>query len=278
MSSSFPLVSPTSPGAVSQSDSAVIGIQGRGQGPALVLIHGSADTPQAWGKAVSQLESSFTVYSPSFPPLPSARPGDLSPPLAIDTDLPWLTALLDHTGARVVAAHSYGALLALRWVVAHPGRLTGLVLGEPIAWGLIRDQMAQDPTFAQLDACVGMFKRGEHTQALGWLINYWNGNGFWEGLPGKVRAGLLAGAPRTAAEVQSGNADLTHSEELSRLRLKVAVLAGSQTTPQSLQVQARLARSIPGAELVHLAGGGHQFLRTHPTIVADCIRKVADGG
>ena len=197
---------------------------------------------------------------------------------AIDTDLPWLSALLAHTGARLVASHSYGALLALRWVLANPGGLRGLVLAEPIAWGLIRDESATDPAFVEHEGCMKKFEQGEQQQAMEWLINYWNGAPFWQSLPEKVRVGLLAGADRTAAEVQSGNADRTHPREVADLRLKVQVLAGSRTTPQSLQVQRRLSREIPGSELILLPEAGHQFLRTHPDIVAAAIRRVAKEG
>src|SRR5678815_3274742 len=95
-------------------------------GPGVVLLHGSADSPLAWDGVAARSR----VYAPALPPLAGG--------LALQADLPWLDALMTETGARVLAGHSYGALLALRYALRHPGRLDRLVIAEPIAWGMGR--------------------------------------------------------------------------------------------------------------------------------------------
>ncbi|MSP92021.1 MAG: alpha/beta fold hydrolase, partial [Myxococcales bacterium] len=89
----------------------------------ILLLHGSADTPQAWSAVAQRLGPSVAVVAPALPPIQT--------PLALDTDLPWLTEVMATTGARTLGGHSYGALLALRWALAHPGQLDRLVLAEP---------------------------------------------------------------------------------------------------------------------------------------------------
>ena len=232
-----------------------------GRGPAVVLLHGSADTPLAWQAVAEILAARFEVWAPA---LPARADG-----LAIEGDLPWLGALLARSEARVLAGHSYGALLALRWALAHPGALDRLVLAEPIAWGVGRDLPAFAPRLAELEErCLARFAAGAIEPAMEWLVDYWNGAGFWARLPDKVRAALRAGAPRTGAEVASGAADRTSAAELAGLAVPTSVIAGAASTAESLAVSRRIASAVPDARLTVLAGAGHQFLRTHPAEVA----------
>lgn len=244
-----------------------------GQGPAIVLIHGSADVPQAWAGVARLLRERFTVFTPALPPLAVVASGSEGhgKAVALDTDLPWLKGLLAYTGARFVAAHSYGALLALRFSLAHPEALSGLVLAEPIAWGMVRDAAEHRQVFEALSQSVVLFDDGHTEAALEWLIDYWNGRGYWSRLPERIRKGLLARADRTAAEVRSGNRDQTHAEEVAQLRPATCIIAGAATTPQSLYVQHRLAQTIPNAQLRLIPEAGHQHVRSHPEPVADAI-------
>ena len=229
--------------------------------PAIVLLHGSADSPQSWQPVAALLGAQFTVSALPLPPIAT--------PLALDTDLPWLTQLMAHTGARVLAGHSYGALLALRWALDNPGRLDRLVLGEPIAWGIASDVAG----FAtQMDAlltqCLAQFAAGRAEVAMHWLVDYWNKPGFWQALPEKIRVNLTAAAARTAAEVASGAADRTAASEVARMAVPTVLVAGAASTRESKIVAERLASAIPGATLLLLEGAGHQFLRSHAGQVA----------
>lgn len=241
----------------------------RGQGPALVLLHGSADSPQAWAATLALLAADFEVFAPALPPLSPDTD------LALDHDLPWLSALIAHTGARLLAGHSYGALLALRWALAHPEALDGLLLAEPIAWGVIRDDVAVAGTLHDLkQRCVARFAQGDPETALHWLVDYWNGAGFWRGLPQRVQLALVAGAQRTSAEVRSGDADRTDRTELAGLQLRTQVLAGALSTQESLQLAGALREGIAGAELTVIPDAGHQFLRSHAEVVAKAVRAL----
>jgi len=235
-----------------------------GDGPAVVLLHGSADSPGAWQGVTVQLRATHTVYAPALPPRVAAK--------ALDSDLPWLDAVMAHTGARLLAGHSYGALLALRWALAHPGALDRLVLCEPIAWGIARGDPATAARLGELDQqCLQRFDQGDAPAALQWLVDYWNGDGFWARLPDKVRTALLTGFARTWAEVASGGADRTNPAELSALAVPTTLLAGARSTPESLQVARLLAAAVAGARVDVLEGAGHQFLRSHAGQVAAAI-------
>lgn len=238
-----------------------------GAGAPIVLLHGSADSPAAFRDVVPLIAPSRTVWAPGLPPI------DVDPRerevFALDIDLPWLDALMDTSGARSLVAHSYGALLALRWALAHPGRLDRLVLGEPIAWGVAQGDVPTTERLAVLRrTCFDPFRVGETAVAIAALVDYWNGAGFWAALPGRIRAGLVATAPRTCAEVASGWSDRTSAAELASLVVPTTMLCGAHTTAESMVVSRLIAAALPDASLIVLQGAGHQFLRSHPAEVA----------
>lgn len=239
----------------------------QGAGPPVVLLHGSADSPQAWSGVANALAGDFQVLAPPLPPHPGG--------LALETDLPWLDAVMAATGARVLAGHSYGALLALRWALANPARLDRLVLCEPIAWGIGRGLPGLDDRLADLQReCVDRFAAGETETPMRWLVDYWNGAGFWQKLPERVRLALAAGATRTHGEVASGGADRTHAQELAAFSVPTWLLAGADSTAESQLVSRTLAEEMPHASFTSLAGAGHQFLRSHAALVAAACRGV----
>ena len=237
--------------------------------PAVVLIHGSADSPASWRALIPLLEAAWSVDAPAFPPYPEP-PGSVGP--ALGHAPPWLDAQMERSGARVLVAHSYGALLALRWALAHPGRLDKLVLCEPIAWGVAVADPQVAARLGELDArCVQRFVAGERETPMRWLVDFWNGEGFWDALPERIRVGLLAGAARTCAEVASGGADRTDAAELAGLSVATTLIAGARTPPESLQVSRAIVAAVPGARFVELPDVGHQFLRSHAQALAAAI-------
>lgn len=239
--------------------------------PAVLLLHGSADSPAAWQSVRALLEPQFVVHTPQLPALPEDFPPQRP---AFDADLPWLTQQMAQTGARTLVAHSYGGLLALHWSLAHPHALDALVLAEPICWGLIRD-LGPRPAFVELDRCVAQFESGHAEPALRWLVDYWNGPGFWQGLPDRIRQGLRATAARTCAEVRSGNADATTAADLLRLPKATRLLCGTATPIESQLVQRAFAAARPDVRLAWADGAGHQFLRSHAALIAQVIGEAA---
>ncbi|MEY3015397.1 MAG: hypothetical protein RIT45_4132 [Pseudomonadota bacterium] len=245
------------------------------QPPTLLMLHGSADSPACWRGVVAAIGDRLRCEAP---PLPS---GDGTGPdrPALESDLRWLDAQMERTGARRLAAHSYGALLALHWALANPGRLDALLLAEPIAWGVARGDPGVDHVLQRLDhECLDAFRAGHAEAAMAMLVDYWNGDGFWARLPEKVRAGLLAGADRTAGEVASGRTDRTDAVALAALTPAPTMVMGALTTPESRTVTRNLAALAPGARLLVCEGAGHQMLRSHAADVAAALLDADSAG
>ena len=169
--------------------------------PALFL-HGSADSPRCWTGVVDALGLD-DAHVPALPEPPAVG-------AALASDLAWLDREVTGLGPPIdLVAHSYGALLALRYALAHPGNVRSLALCEPIAFHLL----AGLPEAAHIDALnadfFGRLARGEDDAAQAGLVEYWNGPGSWSALSEGARSRLRARLRRTISEVASGRDDAT---------------------------------------------------------------------
>lgn len=108
-------------------DGTTIGFRRLGQGPGLVVVHGSIATGDEWSRVASVLADRFTVH------LVDRRGRGLSgdaDAYSIDTEIADIAAVLDAAGPDAsLVGHSYGALCALA-AVASGVDVPGLVLYE----------------------------------------------------------------------------------------------------------------------------------------------------
>ena len=241
-----------------------------GDGPPLVLLHGSADSSAAWRGVMARLADRWRLVAPAW--ASARRPEALEGP-ALPGDLAVLDALIEHLGGRAaVVAHSYGALVALRYALEQPERVSHLGLFEPIAFSVLPERGAR--LAGLIDAFVAAVSTGRTGDALRQLVDYWNGAGAWDRLPAPVRAALVAAAPHTVAEVRSDLAAPTSLDQVAALRAPTLVLAGAETTAEALAVCRALADAAPGARHLLVPGAGHQMLRSHPDEVARAVAEL----
>jgi 2-hydroxy-6-oxonona-2,4-dienedioate hydrolase len=111
-----------------------IEVQQAGEGPPLLMIHGSGgghDQGMAWARPLAQ-QGVRVIAMSRFGYLRTPRPADVSPEAQADAH----ACLLDALGiARAaVMGVSAGAASALQTAIRHPQRVATLVLVVPIAW------------------------------------------------------------------------------------------------------------------------------------------------
>lgn len=148
-------------GSVTSQDGATIGYRQIGQGPGVVLLHGSNVSGQDFTQLAEALADIFTVY------LPDRRGRGLSSPFGegyrIQKEVEDLDALLTHTGAHLVFGVSAGGLICLQAALTLPA-IHKIALYEPAllldgsahtAWLARYDQeMAQGKVAAALVTCM----------------------------------------------------------------------------------------------------------------------------
>ena len=111
-----------------------------GSGPPLLLLHGLGTSSETWGPTIQALKDRFTVFAPDLAGhgQSSGKPlrGSVEPLVSALDDL--CEELELETAA--VVGHSLGGLVAIRFTLNHPDRVTHLVLvdaggiGEELSW------------------------------------------------------------------------------------------------------------------------------------------------
>ncbi len=103
-----------------------------GEGPPLVLLHGTGESARSWSRVLPALSERWRVYAPDFPGFcrsAAPRPGDArgAPPAAFTE---FTAGFLDALGLAqtVIAGNSLGGLVAARLALADPSRVAGLGL------------------------------------------------------------------------------------------------------------------------------------------------------
>jgi pimeloyl-ACP methyl ester carboxylesterase len=114
---------------VRSKDGTMIGYRKSGEGPPLLLVHGTGGTSRRWAPLIPFLESSFTVYAVDR----RGRGGsdDTGKPYSMEREFEDVAAVVEAIGEKVdLLGHSYGGICSLESVLLTEcvGRL---VLYEP---------------------------------------------------------------------------------------------------------------------------------------------------
>ncbi|MBE8517178.1 alpha/beta hydrolase [Amycolatopsis sp. H6(2020)] len=98
-----------------------------GDGPGLLLLHGTAASREQWGPLTGQAKG-FTVLAPDFPG--SGLTTDDGGPITVEALAAQAEAVLDHAGlaAAHVVGHSLGAVVAAHLAGTRPDRVRNVVL------------------------------------------------------------------------------------------------------------------------------------------------------
>jgi pimeloyl-ACP methyl ester carboxylesterase len=115
-----------------------------GDGPPVVLLHGQGGWSGMWLPVIADLVTTHRVVAPDLPGLGASEVPD-GPPDAARV-LAWIDALIERTcpAPPALVGASLGASIAARFAIAHPDRLSRLVLVD--AGGL--DRFRPTPGFA----------------------------------------------------------------------------------------------------------------------------------
>lgn len=219
-----------------------------GDGPALLLLHGTAASREQWGPLTAQAHG-FTVLAPDFPG--SGLTTDDGGPITVETLAAQAEAVLDHAGCETahVVGHSLGGVVAAHLAGTRPGRVRSAVLHA--AWPVT--DVRQDAEFRYwLDLLeTGAFARMLPLMAFG--PRYWEqataeGN---EQLVKTLEAGLQPGTDRQI-EADRG-VDLR--PVLHRITAPVLVLGSTHDRIVTAEQQRELAAAIPGARAAEIDAG-----------------------
>jgi pimeloyl-ACP methyl ester carboxylesterase len=253
----------------------------RGEGHALLGIHGTPSTAAMWESAAQRLAGvgrCITYDRRGF-----GRSGRPDPFDAVDlTDhVDDAIALLDALAATpaVVLGRSTGGLVALELARRAPNRVRALVLLEPAL--LSADPRAQAKADEVRRAALRL---GAHDPAAASeaVLRGFLGDAFWVALPPEVRNLVSAAGEAVLAEIRGIGLDLSAhpltltGDELAAVRPPTLLVSGADSAETFRRVNDHLARHLPDARTLTVPGG-HVIDPAGPGVL-DFIRQVIVGG
>jgi pimeloyl-ACP methyl ester carboxylesterase len=248
---------------------------GQGGAPAL-LLHCSLAHSGAWEGVARSLSDRLTLTAPDLvghgrgPARDAARDYHDQATEAAAAHLP--------AGACHLIGHSFGATVALRLALDHPGRAASLTLIEPVLFAAADGAPGWR---AHADAIAGLgplCETGETEAAARLFLSVWGGGVPLDAMPEAQRRYMIDRiwvVPASTPALHHDSAGLL--PRLGALTCPVLLLEGGSSPPVIAEIQSALGAAIPGHRRDVIAGAGHMAPITHPDAVARAIaRFVAD--
>jgi pimeloyl-ACP methyl ester carboxylesterase len=241
-------------------DGVAIACEVSGNGPPLVLVHGTGSARWSFDAVRPYLEERFTVIAVDRRGRGDSSDGD---GYALEREYEDVAAVVRDAGdGALLMGHSYGGLVAAG--AAQLLDLPRLALYEPAMGGGLT-------TAATIERWEGLIEAGERDAVLreffrevaGYseaAIAEAEGTPVWE-----ARRRIVPTVPR---ELRAEGAHRFDSGALSRLEMPVLLLVGSRSPDWARESVDAHVEAIPGAELRTLDGHGHSANMTGPDLLA----------
>lgn len=277
---------PSTTHAVASKDGTTIGYRQLGQGPGIVVLHGSMSSGYYHLELAEALCDAFTVY------LPDRRGRGLSGAYrdgdGITQEVEDLAAVLAGTRAQNVFGVSVGADIALQAALILP-TISKLALYEPL---LFPDAATASAMMARYDqqmaagkvtaALATAMKGGQMGSAVMNAMPYWLLSALTRPMANWTPKGdYIAFADLAPALHYEGHEIVAMSGPLDALKdvhADVLLLGGSKSSALIKDALTRVERTIPGAQRIQLPGLNHSAawnkqVRGNPGRVARALRE-----
>ena len=253
--------------SVSSVDGTELAVWVSGEGPPIVLVHGSFGDHTAWAVPVEFLNETFSVFAMDRRGFGASGDSDkYSIEDEFDDVASVVRAVTLQTGeAPILWGHSYGANCAMGGA-ARTDDVSHLVLYEP-SFGLTYREGA-------IEAAEELLAAGDRAGAVELMLR-----DALDMSPEEISAlkesprwpNLLAGAHTAPRECRVEQSWVYQPGQFGGITAPTLMLSGSDSPDQLVQATLRAAEAIPGAAIAHMAGHGHFAHRSDPAMVIDLI-------
>jgi pimeloyl-ACP methyl ester carboxylesterase len=260
--------------SVFSKDGTRIAFERMGQGPPLVMVHGSAVDHTRWGGSVAMLAEHFSLYLVDR--RGRGHSGD-GVTYAIEREFEDVAAVLGATGSPAhVLAHSYGAICALEAALL-TSRIGKMVLYEPPLPIPGRKLFIADDLGRRLDRFLANDDRTSLVETFLRDVVHLS-----EPEISRLRHGpgwrvCLATAHTLPREVSSAYSYQFRAQAFAAVRVPTVFLLGSRS-PAFLQEATHMASAaVVASQVVPLPGQGHTAMSTAPKMFVDKVVGFLDG-
>lgn len=247
-----------------------------GSGPTVICLHSNASHSGQWRGLMEQLAGRFHVVAvDSYGSGKTAEwHSDRVIRLADEVELlaPVIAAA---SMPAYLVGHSYGASVALKAALMHPGRFGGLALYEPTFFTIVERVTRRDvdgirEAVATSAACLD---RGDTDGAARSFIDFWMGAGSWDATPAERKPAMAQSVKNIRRWAHALMTDPATVQELRKLTAPVLCMTGGKSPRSSLSVAEMLMGILPNAQRVAFPGLGHMAPVTHPEPVNTEIER-----
>lgn len=247
-----------------------------GTGPGVVCIHANASTSGQWRGLMDRLAPRFRVFAPDSygsgksPQWPSDRFISLNDELALIEPILALAA-----APVILVGHSYGAAVALKAALTHPGRIRALALYEPTLFSVL-DAQSPPPNDADgIRIAVAQAARaldaGDTSGAAEAFIDYWMGAGSWAGMPESQKPAVAASVSNVRRWAHALMTEPAPLDAFRSLNIPVLYMVGKRSTASAHGVARLLTAVLPDVDVLEFEKMGHMGPVTHSEQVNEAI-------
>lgn len=248
-----------------------------GEGPVLLLIHGSGPDSRGWGQAFDDLAVDHRVIAYDRRGYGESGDQPLTDWHGHGEDAAELLRVLDAAPASVVG-WSGGGLAALDLTVNHPDLVRSLVLAETALYGKRKPTLSLATTFvrSRIQRARGNDRAASDT-FLRWVMGERGAGSTWDRpeYPGDRREALLGNARGTWNDIDSGDGSHLSPEQVRAIGCPITLVRGDLSQPWFVRTLEGLAELLPSASVRVIEGTNHAFTFHKPLEFAQVIREAA---
>lgn len=246
-----------------------------GNGPAIILGHGSTGRGAQWRDLIARLSDRFRLIAPDHLGYGKTGPhtGDLS---VMKHERAIITALMDLAGEPVhLVGHSYGGAVLTQVATQAPERVRTLTVVEPVCVNLLAPagKITEYQEFqAFAGRVIGYVDAGNPRGAARAFVDYWGGSGAYDALDPRVKDAVIRGTSKLRQELPCAFEDGPATcVAIAKLSMPILLIAGANTTLAARGVVDVLRRLWPQARYAEIAQAGHMAPVTHADLVNPII-------
>jgi len=253
---------------VRSDDGIPIAVWVEGDGPALVMVHGSLQDHTVSHALVGELQAHVATYAMDRCGFGASRDRE---EYSLEREFEDVAAVVGEVAARTggpiaLWGHSFGASCALG-AAALTDHISRLILYEP-SLGL-----GYPPGW--IETCEAMVAEGDREGAL--VLMFRDVLEFTDDQIDDMRAGpewpgRIAVAHTMGRESRAEEGWVFRPGQFETITVPTMLLSGSESTAEIKQVTEAVAAQIPGSRIHVLQGHAHVAHRTHPALVAAIVR------
>jgi pimeloyl-ACP methyl ester carboxylesterase len=190
-----------------------------------------------------------------------------------------LLAELNITEPLTIIGHSFGGALALHLAMTQPFAIANLVLFEPVAFHLLKNNPSSECAglLAEVQALADHLLELGNQDAARVFIDYWQAPGYFATLPKRMQHTLALQVGKVTLDFQALIGEPLQLQDYQRLTLPTQLLTGEQSRRSAQKISELLHTTIIGSELRSVVTG-HMGPVTHPALVnAEIIRFLRRG-